>query len=204
MVFEWAWRLRDAIRRLFRFKRGELVVNVDIRPQDGGGAQVAVSIYTQPPGTPEPENLRPSWTEMTSALPAKDQPGKDLDFLPRPPKGVRMMGFSVGNSTFLTYTSPLSVLEVRDFYKDALKTTGWEVQFESSMSDVFTTYIKHVDKAQQAKTSAVLGGLVKEAMKDGYVLRLKGEQGKLAISIFKKPTMDASDASVVQIRYDKQ
>lgn len=195
---------QDKNRRLLRFQKDKFMLNIALLlPSEE--TRVAVTYYIQPKNKPSPEKGAFSWEELISnALPSAgsaDYPGKDLDFIPRPPESTRIFSVHMSNFSYLGYISTYSVDELRNFYGNNM--IGWEAEDGIPMGDTVKKYKEVFHKKEVI--SSIPGIDLEQIVQGGYVMKYKGHDGAAQVNLFSNRYSEKNKAkSIILIRYDKK
>lgn len=188
--------------RQMRFKKEDLVVDVYLSAQEEK-TEVVVAKYLQPEGAPDLENSPLSVKDSFFSLPTQDAPGEDLRFIPRPPESLRLSSIKLdqGKNIFLTYMTPLSVEQAKDFYKLNMPYQTWLIQRDMPTGELVEDYKKATGKKSLGMYSAFSDAEnFDSVVHDGYLLDFKSGFGSASITIFPN-FIDKKLGSVVQIVY---
>lgn len=183
-------------QKFLRFKKDDAVVNVMVMSKEGG-TQLVISEYAQPPGMPSLEETRPSWQELMALLPKEDQPGQDLEFIPRPPESIRLLYLPRNGTIHLVYSSAKPVEEVRVFYKNHMYYQGWQMERETTMQDAAKA-MKQAGKNPKLPFPDVT---LEQFIAGGYTLDFTGYWGKTHVVVLPNALTGESKGSFIQIRY---
>lgn len=196
---------QDKHRKLLRFQKNTFVLNIALL-SPAEETKVAVTYYIQPAGKPSPEKGVLSWRELVSnGFPpagSADNPGKDLDFIPRPPESTRLVSVIMPNFSYLGYLSTYTVDQLRDFYSKNMLSLGWEAEDEISMGDT----LKRYKEATHKKSISPAPGIdLEQIVQGGYVLNYKGYNGAARINILSNRYSEKNKVnSIILIRYGKK
>jgi hypothetical protein len=189
--------------RLLRFQKEELVVSLTFEPK-GGATQLIAAKFLQPAGAPAIDDARPSVKDTIAALPTQDLPGKDLQYIPRPPSSVRLVSQGTGNNFSLMYSTKLSVAEALNFYQAQMLAKGWQKTGSVAMRDALAAYKKNTGRNPPAVRSPFSGAEdMDQALAEGHVTGFSSFYGQAEITVFPN-ILDRKLGSIVQISYQKK
>jgi hypothetical protein len=192
----------SAGRKLVRFNKEGLIVNISVAPQ-GDETQVVVAHYSLPQGASPLDEPKPTWQEAISMLPKEDSPGKDLPFIPRPPESVRVLSVDYKNSADLSYISSKPPEEVREFYENQMSSRGWESERELDTEGVISDFKRKASREGQRTDIPMLAGTSLEQLASGGgIMYFKGHGGRAQVSVLKGGSEEIG--SLIQIKYVKE
>lgn len=185
--------------RQIRYKRDEVVVDLYLSAADKG-TYVSIMKYLQKEGEPNLEDSKLSVTDsLKFDLPTQDYPGEDISVVPRPPQSVRLAIVAKGKLSFLTYSSPLSIEEIKDFYKIKMPSQAWELKNEIGPEQ----RLNAAGKADINIPAPFLDGEdFKQAVNDSFSLDFNGRYGEANITILPN-FVDRKLGSLVQVIYSE-
>jgi hypothetical protein len=190
-------------KQLLKFKKGELVFSLAIIPKPDG-THVVIAKYLEPAGSPPLESMELSVKDSLFALPQQDGPGKDLDFIPRPPESIRWLRQDLERRSLLTYATKLSVEEVVAFYKAQMPAQGWEFIKETATQQAVEAYKSTTGKKDLGLEKPFSDGEdLNQIINDSYVLDFKGRAGEVRLTIFPN-FVDRKLGTLVQIAYSTE
>jgi hypothetical protein len=102
----------------------------------------------------------------------------------------------------LIYTTPLSVLETKDFYLQQMPVEGWVIEKEIAPQENPEPYQRALGGARKAGLAQLLQIDLGEFVQQSYLLEFKGSQGRAQITIFPN-LLDKGRTSMVSITYER-
>jgi hypothetical protein len=188
----------EAGGRFLRFQKEDLVVTINLKPL-ADKTQIVAAKFLQPAGTPPPEEIKPSVKDGLFTLPAKDFPGRDLAFIPRPPDSVRLFN----NANTFIYTTKLPLPEAVRFYQAQMVAKGWQESNQVATRDAVTAYKKNTGKKTLGVESPFSDGEnLEQVIQDSYMLFFTSIYGQAEITVMPN-FMDRKAGSMIQVSYKK-
>jgi hypothetical protein len=190
-------RVPEPGAEVLTFSKGNQTCYVRVEA-DKAGALVSLASYVNPNGSGPPDIKKMTWKDMLNMLPQEDEPGADLDIIPRPPNSVRIMNRISSNMAMLEYLTKAPLDKVKDFYLTAMSAYQWKNIGADNVKDSFDRLGKQGQafnsKIEQA---SVLDMPMSKLMKDAVKLTFEGPKGKADIMLMNTNPDSGQDSNVI-------